>query len=68
MNAHLRALAIHTRKWSPKINLVAKSTLADVEQRHIADSVQLQAFLSDKDTRLIDLGSGGGFLVLLWFV
>ena len=61
MNAHLQALAIHTRKWSPKINLVAKSTLADVEQRHIADSVQLQAFLSDKDTRLIDLGSGGGF-------
>ena len=61
MHDRLQALAAHTRKWSPKINLVAKSTLAEVEQRHIQDSAQLQAFLPDLDAPIIDLGSGGGF-------
>jgi len=61
MNAHLTALAAHTRKWSPKINLVAKSTLAEVEQRHVQDSTQLSAYLPDLDAKIVDLGSGGGF-------
>lgn len=57
----LAALAAHTRKWSPKINLVAKSTLAAVEQRHIADSAQLAPLIPDTQARIVDLGSGGGF-------
>ena len=60
-NPHLTALAAHTRKWSPKINLVAKSTLAEVEQRHVQDSAQLAALLPDKAAKIIDLGCGGGF-------
>ena len=52
MNAHLSALADHTRKWSPKINLVAKSTLAEVEGRHVRDSVQLEAFLPDLEAKI----------------
>ena len=61
MNKHLTALADHTRKWSPKINLVAKSTLAEVEARHVRDSAQLEAFLPDLDAKIVDLGAGGGF-------
>ncbi len=61
MNAYLTALAAHTRKWSPKINLVAKSTLAEVELRHVQDSAQLEPLLPDKQARIIDLGAGGGF-------
>ena len=57
----LQALAAHTRKWSPKINLVAKSTLSEVEQRHVQDSTQLASYLPDTSERIIDLGSGGGF-------
>lgn len=61
MNAHLIALAAHIRKWSPKINLVAPSTLATIEQRHIQDSIQLEALLPDTQAQILDLGSGGGF-------
>lgn len=44
-------------KWTPRINLVAKSTLEDLETRHIWDSAQVY------DTRRghwADFGSGGG--------
>lgn len=58
--ADLAAFAELVRKWNPKINLVAKSTLADLEERHIADSAQLWPLLSHTP-RVVDLGSGGGF-------
>lgn len=48
-------------KWSPKINLVAKSTLGDIWDRHIVDSVQLYDFLPAGVQRVADFGSGGGF-------
>lgn len=41
-------------------NLVARSTLANVWSRHIADSLQLLA-LAPTAQRWVDLGSGGGF-------
>jgi len=48
------------RKWTVKINLVSKSTLADLWARHILDSVQLyQCFQTTPDLWL-DIGSGGG--------
>ncbi len=48
------------QKWSPKINLVAKSTLTDVWERHIVDSVQVCDLVSFPET-WVDIGSGGGF-------
>lgn len=48
-------------RWNPAINLVAKSTMAGAEQRHMADSAQLIAYIPDPSARLVDLGSGGGF-------
>ena len=48
------------QKWSPKINLVAKSTLEDVWERHIVDSVQVCDLVSFPEI-WVDIGSGGGF-------
>ncbi len=48
------------RKWNPAINLVAKSTLPDLWQRHIVDSAQLAEFARADDRTWLDLGSGGG--------
>lgn len=48
------------RTWASRINLAAPSTLDDVWQRHILDSAQL-APLAPRETRWLDLGSGGGF-------
>lgn len=48
------------REWSSRMNLVAPSTLNDIETRHIADSAQLADVLP-RDVNIIDLGSGAGF-------
>lgn len=48
------------RDWSTRMNLVAPSTLGDIEQRHFADSAQLADVLP-VDAHVIDLGSGAGF-------
>lgn len=52
-------------KWSPKINLVAKSTLDDIWHRHILDSLQLAALLRGESGSYVDLGSGGGLPALV---
>lgn len=49
------------RKWAPRINLVARSTLDDLWTRHIADSAQLFALRPPGARHWVDLGSGGGF-------
>ncbi len=48
------------REWSGRMNLVAPSTLSDIETRHFADSAQLADVLPH-DTSIVDLGSGAGF-------
>lgn len=48
------------REWSAKMNLVAPSTLNDIETRHFADSAQLADALPH-NVRIADLGSGAGF-------
>ena len=48
------------REWSTRMNLVAPSTLADIETRHFADSAQLADVLP-KNINIVDLGSGAGF-------
>ncbi|MBL0374147.1 16S rRNA (guanine(527)-N(7))-methyltransferase RsmG [Rhizobium sp. KVB221] len=48
------------QKWAKAINLAAPSTLGDVWDRHIRDSLQIYA-LSPGPQNWIDLGSGGGF-------
>ena len=48
------------RDWSTRINLVAPSTLNNIENRHFADSAQLADFIP-LGTEIIDMGSGAGF-------
>ncbi len=48
------------REWSGRMNLVAPSTLADIENRHFADSAQLADILP-QNVKIADLGSGAGF-------
>lgn len=48
------------RKWTVKINLVSKSTLADLWARHVLDSAQLYQCFQTTPDRWLDIGSGGG--------
>ena len=59
-----QALELHSllvRKWQQAINLVASSTLPELETRHILDSWQLNAYINPAKEVHIDLGSGAGF-------
>ncbi|AJE44927.1 16S rRNA (guanine(527)-N(7))-methyltransferase RsmG [Celeribacter indicus] len=49
------------RKWTPAINLVAKSTMEDVWDRHFVDSAQVFGLVPRHEALWVDLGSGGGF-------
>lgn len=48
-------------KWNPHINLVSKSTIPDIWNRHIVDSAQLFQFATAAPKKWLDIGSGGGF-------
>ena len=65
----LETLAALTAKWTPKINLIAKSTLPDLWTRHILDSAQIWSLRPENAAKWADLGAGGGYpgLVLAAF-
>ena len=48
-------------KWNPRINLVARSTLDHLWERHFVDSLQIYRLARHPVTHWADLGSGGGF-------
>lgn len=48
------------RRWNPAINLIAASSLAELETRHIADCAQLATLASPTSGKWLDIGSGGG--------
>jgi len=47
-------------RWNPAINLVSKSSIADIWQRHALDSAQLFP-LAESQGLWADFGAGGGF-------
>ncbi|MGE4610308.1 MAG: 16S rRNA (guanine(527)-N(7))-methyltransferase RsmG [Paracoccaceae bacterium] len=57
----LKAYSSLLKKWNPKINLVAKSTIPDLWQRHITDSAQLWKLAPSGKKNWLDIGSGAGF-------
>jgi 16S rRNA (guanine527-N7)-methyltransferase len=57
----LETLVALVAKWTPTINLVAKSTVADIWTRHVLDSAQIWRFRPKSPQNWADLGSGGGF-------
>lgn len=59
--ADLRRFAEIVLRWNPRINLVSKSSAADIWDRHILDSAQIFDLAPESAESWIDLGSGGGF-------
>jgi len=59
--ARLEAYEALLHRWSPRINLVAASTLAEARTRHFADSAQLIDLAPPEAGLWADLGSGAGF-------
>lgn len=57
----LECYAALLEKWTPRINLVARSTLREIWKRHIVDSAQVFGLIKHPVTHWADLGSGGGF-------
>ena len=55
----LEAYVALIEKWNPKINLVSKSSLPEVWDRHIWDSAQLFD-IDVEGLTWADFGSGGG--------
>ncbi len=53
-------LVERVEEWQKKTNLVAPSTLNDIWNRHIADSLQCIS-LKPEARSFVDIGSGGGF-------
>jgi 16S rRNA (guanine527-N7)-methyltransferase len=59
--ARLKAYADLLSDWNSRHNLVAKSTLPELWQRHFWDSAQLAPLIPAEARTLADLGSGAGF-------
>lgn len=47
-------------EYNNKINLIGKSTIEDIWNRHIIDSLQVIKLIENKNIKLADLGSGAG--------
>lgn len=59
--AELQAFMELVQKWTLRINLISKSSVPYIWDRHIVDSVQLYHLAPEHFWRWIDIGSGGGF-------
>ncbi|MGH1464043.1 MAG: 16S rRNA (guanine(527)-N(7))-methyltransferase RsmG [Cognatishimia sp.] len=57
----LELLAELLEKWNSRINLVSRSTMSDLWDRHILDSAQLFQLAPNTGDHWLDIGSGGGF-------
>lgn len=64
MNASREAKLVQyaelVRRWNPRINLVARTTIENIETRHIRDSLQLNDLVPPGAGTWLDIGSGGG--------
>ena len=59
--ARLMIYRVLLGKWTAKINLVSRASLADAWTRHFADSLQLLDLAPLGSGSWVDLGSGAGF-------
>lgn len=46
--------------YNSHTNIVGKSTMADPWNRHVLDSIQLTDFIKNKNSSILDLGTGAG--------
>ncbi|MBE2275585.1 MAG: 16S rRNA (guanine(527)-N(7))-methyltransferase RsmG [Rhodobacteraceae bacterium] len=57
----LRLFAALVEKWTARINLIARSTVPEIWQRHIEDSARLALYAPPEARLWADFGSGAGF-------
>ena len=57
----LRDFVLLLQEWNEKMNLVSKSSMADVWVRHVLDSMQLVKYIKTDVRSVVDIGSGSGF-------
>jgi 16S rRNA (guanine527-N7)-methyltransferase len=57
----LERLGTIVEKWNKNINLISKSTVPNLWERHILDSVQIYYAAQGNFKRWLDIGSGAGF-------
>ncbi len=60
MNEKIRLYIELLKKWQVSVNLISPNTLAEIETRHIIDSLQLKKFFPAEAVNLIDIGTGAG--------
>ena len=48
------------RKWNPAINLISKTDIGNLYERHLLDSLQILENPNVPSGKWVDLGSGGG--------
>lgn len=58
-------------EWNEKINVISRKDIGNLYERHILHSMALAKFVTPlPGTRILDLGTGGGFpgipLAVLW--
>lgn len=58
--SQLESFSVLVEKWTARINLISKSSLPMMWERHIFDSAQLFQ-LAPSEGHWVDMGSGGGF-------
>jgi 16S rRNA (guanine527-N7)-methyltransferase len=63
--ADLCAYEALIKKWTPSINLIAKSTIPNLWERHFRDSAQVMDHIDAKGGKWVDVGSGGGLPALV---
>lgn len=60
--AQFVALSDGLHQWNEKINVVSRKDMEHLEERHILHSLSIAKFISFRPgTRIIDIGTGGGF-------
>ena len=57
----LRWFEAELRRWTQRINLIARADVEHIWHRHVLDSVQLLPLIAETITDGIDLGAGAGF-------
>lgn len=58
----LSALSASLRDWNEKINVISRRDMEHLEERHVLHSLSIARFISfAPGTRIIDVGTGGGF-------
>ena len=48
------------KKFNSHTNIVGKSTLVDPWNRHVLDSIQISYFIKNKESSILDMGTGAG--------